>query len=242
MSHLSPETAHKRRILVVDSQPIFRDGVRYCLNAQKDLVCCGEADDVASARKAVAAHAPELVLLDLRLKGEDGFELIKRLRVEHPGVLLLVVSQNDEMVFGDRSLRTGAHGYLMKDQGAGELVNAVRAVLKGEIYLSQRLSGLMLKKLWRGETSGDITSVLSTRELQVFQLLGSGVGTKGIARNLSLSIKTIETHREHIKRKLGLKDASSLIHGATMWAQSNPAPLAAPAPVHPAQKGDAGKR
>jgi DNA-binding NarL/FixJ family response regulator len=221
MSESLPHSAPKHRILIVDTQPLFRDGVRHCIERQKDLACCGEADSTASAQKAVDSLKPDLVIVDLRLKTEDGLELIRSLRAEHPALHILVLAQNDEMVFGDRALRAGAQGYLMKDQAAGELIAAIRAVLGGEIYLSQRLAGLMLKKLWRGDAGGDVAAILSARELQVFQMLGSGIGTRQVAHNLNLSIKTVETHREHIKTKLGLKDAAGLVHAATMWTQEN---------------------
>ena len=218
----------KRRILIADDQPIFRDGVKTWLSRQPDLACCGEAASVAAACRAVEQEKPDLVLLELRLQGEDGFDLIKALLSLQPALLILVVSQNDEMVFGHRALRAGARGYFMKEQDGSALLQAIRVVLSGEIHVSKQLAATMIRKLWHGDTTGDRTGRLSDRELQVFRMLGSGIGTKQIARRLRLSIKTIETYREHLKRKLDLEDAPSLVHAATTWVQSQSAGLRQP--------------
>jgi DNA-binding NarL/FixJ family response regulator len=207
----------RRRVLIADNQPLFRDGVRNWLQQQPDLECCGEADEAAALHQAVGALRPDLVLLDLRLKGEDGVETIKSLRTAFPAVPLLVLSQDEETIFGDRVLRAGARGYLMKDRPGTELMEAIRQVLAGEIYASKPLADIMLRKLWQGETSGDPTSRLSDREMQVFRLLGTGLGTRQIAHRLRLGIKTVETYREHLKRKLGLKSAPALVHAASTW-------------------------
>jgi DNA-binding NarL/FixJ family response regulator len=217
--------AAKHRILIADDQPLFRDGVKSWLSREPDLICCGEAATAAATRQAVEVGQPDLVLLELRLKGEDGFDLIKTLRSAHPDLRILVVSQNDEMAFGDRALRAGVRGYFMKEQDGAALLQAVRAVLGGEIHVSKQLAATMIRKLWHGDTSGDRTSRLSDRELQVFRMLGSGIGTKQVAQRLRLSVKTVETYRQHIKRKLDLKDAPSLVHAATTWVQSRSAGL-----------------
>lgn len=211
----------KRRILIVDDHPVFRDGLRYWIDRQPDMVCCGEADTLITASQAVSQHRPNLILLDLQLKDGDGLELIKSLRSAFPELRILALSQTDELLYGDRALRTGAQGYVTKEQKGEELLGAIRAVMDGEIYVSQKLAAVMLKQLWNGSTSGDATSRLSDRELQVFQMLGSGVSTREVSKRLGLSIKTIETYREHIKRKLGLKNATSLVHAATKWVEGS---------------------
>jgi DNA-binding NarL/FixJ family response regulator len=218
----------RRRILIADDEPIFRDGVRIWLSPEPDLACCGEAASVAEVRRAVEQEKPDLLLLELHLKGEDGFSLIKSLVTHQPALRILVVSRHDEMVFGHRALRAGARGYFMKQQDGPALLQAIRAVLSGEIHASKQLAATMIRKLWHGDTSGDRTGRLSDRELQVFRMLGSGVGTKQVARRLRLSVKTVETYREHIKRKLDLENAPSLVHAATTWVQSQSASLAEP--------------
>jgi DNA-binding NarL/FixJ family response regulator len=219
MTRHNPVLEPKYRILIADDQPVFRDGVKFWLEQEADMECCGETEDAEATRRAVAAEKPDVVLLELRLKGDDGLELLRALRDSQPELCVLVVTHNDEMVFGDRVLRAGARGYFAKTQPGSELIKAIRAVLGGDIHVSKNLAAVMMKKLWRKDAGSDQTATLSDRELQVFQMLGSGIGTKQVARQLSLSIKTVETYREHIKRKLGLKDAPSLVHAATTWVE-----------------------
>jgi DNA-binding NarL/FixJ family response regulator len=218
----------KHRILIADDQPLFRDGVRSWLHREPDLVCCGETATEAATREAVERENPDLVLLELRLQGEDAFELIRALRAAHPKLCILVVSQYDEKVFGHRALRAGVRGYIMKDHGGAALIQAIRTVLAGEVHVSKPLAATMIRKLWHGDTSGDQTARLSDRELQVFRLLGSGLGTKQVAQRLRLSVKTVETYREHIKQKLELRDAPTLVHAATTWVQNRSASLGQP--------------
>ncbi|MBI5385770.1 MAG: response regulator transcription factor [Verrucomicrobia bacterium] len=219
MSAVAPPPAARRRVLIVDAHPVFRDGLRAWLERQPDLECCGEAHDTASALAAMAAHRPHLVTVELRLKAEDGLELVKSIRTQSPQTLVLVVAQQEELIYGDRTLRAGAQGYVSKDRPGAEILAAIRAILNGEIHVSQRLAAVMLRKLWRGVPAGESDRVLSERETQVFQLLGSGYGSREIARRLRLSIKTVDNHRDHIKTKLHLKDATSLIHAATRWVE-----------------------
>jgi DNA-binding NarL/FixJ family response regulator len=216
MSRDNPPNA-RHRVLIADAQPLFRDAVRWWLEKQPDLEYCGEVEDAPSLRQAVAAQKPDLVILDLRLKGQAGVEMLKSLHTTFPELLVLVVSQDDEVLYGDRALRAGARGYVMKDQSGPELMEAIRLVLTGEIYANKPLADIMLRKLWQGETSSDPATRLSDRELQVFQMLGTGLGTRQIAHRLRLGVKTVETHREHIKRKLGLKNATGLVHAAAIW-------------------------
>lgn len=214
----------KHRILVVDDQPIFRDGLRYWIDRQPDMECCGEADSIAAARRAMTTLKPDLLLTDLTVRGDDGLELIKELRAQYKDLRVIVLTHHEEMAFGDRALRAGAQGYIMKERPANDLLSGLRAVLGGEMYVSQRLAAVMLRKLCHGTPTADVTVLLSNRELQVFQMLGSGIGTREVSRKLRLSVKTVETYREHIKRKLALKDATSLMHAATTWVQGNVQP------------------
>ncbi len=233
MSPPHPSPGAKRRVLIADDQPLFRDGVKTWLNHEADLMVCGEAGTAAAVRQAAEREKPDLVLLDLRIKGEDAFDLIRGLRKSWPDLLVLVVSQNDEMVFGHRALRAGARGYIMKDQDGAALLLAIRAVLAGELHVSKPLAATMIRKLWHGDTSGDLTGRLSDRELQVFRLLGSGIATTQVARRLRLSVKTIETYREHIKQKLELEDAPGLVHAATTWVQNQAVGWDRPHPPEP---------
>jgi DNA-binding NarL/FixJ family response regulator len=210
----------KRRILIVDDHPLYRDGLRRFIDSEPDLVCCGEAESSQPGLQAACQLNPDLVIVDLRLQREDGLELLKNLQVRLPTVRTLVLSQKDESVYAQPALRAGAAGYIMKEEATKELLQAIRAVLRGQIYLSSRLSVLVLNKLLSGQSGDLITDKLSDRELQVFQFLGSGLSTQETAEQLHLSGKTVETYRENIKRKLGLPDAQSLVKAARNWVRT----------------------
>ena len=218
--------AQKTRILVVDDHPMVRDSLIRLISKERDLMCCGEAGTAAEAQAAVAKHRPDLVILDLRLKSGDGLELIKCLKALRPNLRILILTQYDAPLYAERALRAGALGYLIKDQAADEVLNAIRTVLSGEIYLTRAMAGLMLHKMVGATGKQPRTGVeqligveqLTDRELHVLQLLGAGLSTREIATCLKISFKTIETHRENIKFKLGLQNAAELIHFATNWA------------------------
>jgi DNA-binding NarL/FixJ family response regulator len=217
---MKPEAVNKRRVLVVDNFPLLRDGISELLNRQDDLVVCGEADCVKSADEAVARLRPHLLLLDLRLGNDDTIEFIKSLRARIPELRFLVFTQYEETLYAERALRAGVDGYVLKTEAATEFVTAVRAVLSGECYVSRRIaSHLFRRRLQPCADPGDGGGVgkLSDRELHVFQLLGSGLTTRAIAQELNLSIKTIETYRNHIKNKLCLHNGSQLVLEATRW-------------------------
>jgi len=206
-------------ILIADDHPIFRMGIINWLNRIDGFHVCGEAESKSTVRQAIQELKPDLLLLDLRLGGEDGIELIKWLKNEFPSLLILVLSQCDEMIFGSRALRAGASGFIMKERSPKELMMAIRTVLHSKIYTSPALSEMLLKAMYQKTSIDDISGQLSDRELQVFELLGVGLGTRAIAERLRLGVKTVETHRENIKKKLGLKDSSSLMHAAINWIQ-----------------------
>jgi DNA-binding NarL/FixJ family response regulator len=211
--------AGNQRILVVDDHPLVRDGLVQLIRRQSGLTCCGEADTALNAQELAFSEKPDLVILDLRLDKGDGLELIKILRSQLPALRILVLSQLDEVLYAERVLKAGAHGYLMKEEAAKEVVTAIRVVLAGELYVSPKMSGLILRKMVESPSLRPVSGVesLTDRELQVFQMLGAGKSTRRIAAELSLSFKTIETHRENIKAKMGLADATTLIHQATLW-------------------------
>ena len=228
--HSSPETtdSEKKRILLVDDHPILRQGLANVLNAQAHLTVCGEAQGRADAIIAAERLRPDLAIVDLSLRSGDGIELIKDLRVRLPGLLTLVLSMHDETIYAERVLRAGARGYVMKQERFDRLLLAIGRVLAGAIYVSDQVAAHAVQRLAVGgaaghenaeETVNSYVGRLTDRELQVFRLIGQGLGTRLIAENLHLSRKTIDSHREHIKAKLGLRDGSELIQRAIQWAR-----------------------
>jgi len=209
------------RILLVDDHPMVLDGLRRLISQQKDLVCCGEASTPVEAQTAVVSYKPDLVILDLRLKGGDGLELIKSLRTIIPGLRILILSQYDAPLYVERALRAGALGYVVKEQAAEDVLRAIRTVLAGEVYLARGLAALLLHKFVGTDPKAPGAGIeqLTDRELHILQLLGSGLSTREIASELRLSFKTVESHRENIKHKLGIQGAAALVHYASQWAR-----------------------
>ncbi len=207
------------RVVVVDDHPVVREGLLAMIRRHQEFICCGEADSVAGAQETVESVKPDLLLLDLRLRNGDGLELIKTLRSRFPSLRILVISQFDEAIYAERALRAGARGYLMKEQATQEVLTAMRTILAGELYVSPKIAALALHKLV--ETTppvpGSGIASLTDRELEVFRLLGGGLSTRQIAAELHLSFKTVETHRENIKHKLGLSGAAELVRRAREW-------------------------
>jgi DNA-binding NarL/FixJ family response regulator len=225
------------RILVVDEHPLFRHGVMDFINSQADMVVCGSADSISSVQSVLPGCKPDLILLGLQLGTGDTLEFIKALKAQYPELRILVFSQFEETLFAERALRAGASGYLMKHAPNEELLAAIREIVRGEIYVSRKIAMLAFQKsLETPRQNGhqcqcnhaSIQS-LSDREIHVFQLLGSGLGTRKIAEALNLSAKTIESHRENIKRKLGLGSGAELTGRATAWVMEN---------FLPSQKGE----
>jgi DNA-binding NarL/FixJ family response regulator len=206
-------------VVLVDDHPIVRQGLAQLLAQEPDLCVCGEAEDEATARRLVAETAPQLVIVDLSLKSGDGIALIKALHADHPTIPILVLSMHDESHFVERALRAGALGYLTKQDASTMILPAIRRVLRGEIFLGEQLSPSLLKRLLSGEPeeAESVVARLSDRELQVFRLIGDGLGTQEIAGRLNLSVKTIETYQAHIKDKLDLRDSRKLVQFAIRW-------------------------
>jgi DNA-binding NarL/FixJ family response regulator len=206
----------RRRVLLVEDHPVVRVGLAHLIDHEADLEVCGVADDHDSALKQVEALHPDLVLLDLSLKGLGGLEVLKALKSRHAHQRVLVVSMYDETVYAARALRAGASGYSMKQAGTDTLLQAIRQVLAGGIYLSETMRLKMPQWLSRprGLPPLDPLERLSDRELEVFRLIGEGSSTGEIAQMLGLSSKTVESHRARIKAKLGLQHASELVHRA----------------------------
>lgn len=211
----------KKKVVIVDDHPIVRQGLAELIADQDDLTVCGEAEDATSALKTIEKTAPDLAVVDISLKNSSGIELIKDLRVRFPDLLILVLSMHDEAFYAERVLRAGARGYVTKAEATESVITAIRKLMDGGIYLSEKMASRMLSKFVTGpvETGGFPVERLTDRELQIFELIGRGIGTRRIAENLHLSIKTIESHRENIKRKLKLDNATELLQHAIKWVQ-----------------------
>ena len=221
-----PPSTEKKRIFLVDDHAILRQGLANVLNQQANLTVCGEAADPAEALVSIERLQPDLALIDVSLRLGDGLELLKDLRARQPRVLTLMLSMHDEALYAERALRAGARGYVMKLEKIDRLLLAINRVLSGAIYVSHRVAAQAVRRLADGAASHETDDApdpyverLTDRELQVFRLIGRGLGTRLIADTLHLSRKTIESHREHIKAKLGLKNGSELIQRAIQWAQ-----------------------
>ena len=211
--------AERARILIVDDHPIVRQGLKQLIDQQADLVVCAEAGGVREALGAIAASKPDAAVVDLVLGDASGIELIKDIKARHPDVAILALSVHDEALYAERTLRAGAHGYIMKEGTTGELVTALRRVLAGTVYLSEKMTSAMVRQLVAGARPALAYSIdrLTDRELEVFELIGRGKSTREIAEALHLSPKTIETHCAHIKEKLGLKNHLDLVRRAVDW-------------------------
>lgn len=205
--------------MIVDDHPVFRHGISALINAENDLIVCGEAASSPAALEAMRTLNPDVALLDISLPGTNGIELIKLMKAEHPKLPLLMLSMHDESLYALRALKAGALGYVMKAEALTHVLDALRKVLEGEIYVSPRLSERLIFQAIQSVdgASGSPVDRLSDRELEVLELLGRGFGTKEIASELHLSVKTIETHRAHIKEKLGFRDAGEMVRFAIDW-------------------------
>jgi DNA-binding NarL/FixJ family response regulator len=231
----------KSRILVVDDHPLVREGLADLVNDQSDLCVCGEAASIAEAQAAIRTQTPDLVLLDLRLGPGDGLEAIKGLRAQFPDLRILVVSQFDESVYAERALRAGALGYIMKERATAEVLRAIRIALAGGTYASPEIGMMALTRLLEDDPVVDQLDLgsLTQRELQVFESLGAGKSSLQIAAELALSVKTVETHRDHLKFKLGLATGAELARLATQVARKKTASVGVPARGRRADKEQA---
>lgn len=210
-----------KNVLVVDDHPIVREGISLLFAQQHDLRICGYAVDIASARRAVRELAPDVAIVDLSLGRESGLDLIPLLADDAPGLGILALSMHDEALYAKRALQAGARGYIMKQEGTDLLLHALRTVLAGQIYVSQRINATLLRAITGKQTEPSVPrgtlAELSNRELQVYRLVGHGLSTKEIAAQLFLSAKTVESHRARIKQKLGIESSSALVAHAAEW-------------------------
>jgi DNA-binding NarL/FixJ family response regulator len=210
----------KQRVLLVDDHPIVCEGLSQKINGETDLVVCGQARDAHAALNAIEELFPNLVVVDIALGGGNGIELIKDIKVRWPQLPALMLSMHDEALYAERSLHAGAKGYVMKQEEPEVLLRAIRQVLRGQVYLSEKVKDAIVNRLGGNPPEGEIvplTQKLSDRELEVFQMMGDGFATHEIAERLHLSMKTVASHREHIKQKLDLKSGEELTRYAIHW-------------------------
>jgi DNA-binding NarL/FixJ family response regulator len=217
---MDPKPRH--RIFIVDDHPLVRDGLQKLISQEPDLIVCGEAEDSAQAVAGVEAAVPDVVIVDLSLRGESGLDLISRLGLLKPTPKMLVLSMHDEAHYAERALRAGASGYVMKRETTSNIISAIREILAGGVFMSEATAALMAKRFVGLGRSLALSPIdrLSNRELEVFQRIGRGQETRLIAQELHLSLKTVQTHCAHIKEKLGLENATALMHAAVQWTES----------------------
>jgi DNA-binding NarL/FixJ family response regulator len=213
---------NKYKVLIVDDHPIVRHGLGELIARQPDLEICGEAAEAAEALRQIEADRPHVAVIDISLKGESGLELIEQIKARYPEVKMLVSSMHDEQTFAGRALRAGALGYINKRESIRKVIEAVRQVLRGEIYLSPQMASQLLHRAAVGEPlDHDPVETLSNRELEVFEMIGQGMNTQQIARKLGLSPSTVETHRKKIKTKLSVPNSAQLSRAAFQWVHEN---------------------
>jgi DNA-binding NarL/FixJ family response regulator len=208
--------ATKKTVFVVDDHPLLRQGLALMINREPDLTVCGEAEEAQAAMRAIAAKKPDILIADISLNGPDGLDLLKSVRTLYPDLPVLVLSMHDESIYAERALRARASGYIMKQEATEKVLVAVRRILSGDIYLSDRMANKLLHQYISG-SAVDMRSRLSTlsdRELEVFRLIGEARSTRQIAEKLHLSIKTVETYQAHIKDKLSLRSGRELVQHA----------------------------
>ena len=211
----------RARILIVDDHPIVRERLSQLIDRETDLITCGEAEDAPQALRQITERKPDLAIVDLSLKETDGITLIKEIRGQFPRLPVLVLSMHDEALYAERSLRAGARGYITKQEATQKVLGAIRRVIEGEIYLSEKMSHHILEKIDKLPTDSEdpALGVLSDRELEVFRRVGMGHGTRQIAKAFQISSKTVETYRARIRRKLGITNNTQFLQEAMQWVQ-----------------------
>jgi DNA-binding NarL/FixJ family response regulator len=209
------------KLLIVDDHPLVRSGIQSIIQMEPDLTVCGEAEDHDEAMAAIAEHGPDLVLVDISLKDSNGLSLLKDIKQSHPNVLTLAVSMHDEYTYAVRCLKVGAKGYIMKQAGTEKILEAIRCVLGGKTYLSEGMTQIALDQLGSENPAGSPVEILSNRELELFQLTGQGKEISEIAKIMNISPRTVEVHRSHIKKKLGLRTSTDIFQTSYEWLKQN---------------------
>ena len=222
-SQSSGTMTRKRRVFVVDDHPLVREGLANLINAQTDLMVCGDAEDSAQAVIKIRKAQPDVALIDISLKNESGLELVKDLRSQFPQVALIVLSMHDEALYAERALRAGARGYVMKREASKNVLASIRRILEGGVYLSGKVTSRMAKALssaGEASTSSPLER-LSDRELEIFRLLGQGRTTSQIAGDLNLSVKTVQAYCARAKEKFGVSSLTELLRAALRWEDAS---------------------
>ncbi|MGD0541645.1 MAG: response regulator transcription factor [Tepidisphaeraceae bacterium] len=216
MAKTQAKARQKRKVFLVDDHPVLRQGLGRLIDDQPDLAICGEAESPVEAMRLLPAAKPDVVIVDLTLKGGDGLELCKQIRDRFTTLPILVVSMHDESLYAERALKAGARGYVMKQEPQETVMTALRTVAGGEVYLSAKMSAKLLRSFSGVKSDGDLPPLerLTDRELEIFRLIGEGHSVRTIAEKLFLSTKTVEAHKEHIKQKLNLKSSNELLQYA----------------------------
>lgn len=217
----TPSSEIVKRVILVDDHPIMRHGLAQLIRMESGLDVCGEAGSAREGLELVDNLKPDMAVIDLTLPDKNGLELVKDIRAMHPATLCLVLSMHDEALYGERSLRAGARGYVMKEEAADHLITAIHKVLSGGLYVSETLNARMLEQMTaptRSKAAG--IESLTDRELEILELIGKGVATKNIAAQLGISARTVEAHRAHVKEKLGITDGAALVRYAVQWVET----------------------
>jgi DNA-binding NarL/FixJ family response regulator len=212
----------KAKIILVDDHPLVREWLTNLIHQQPDLMVCGEAETAPAALQTIEAIKPDVAIVDISLKDSSGIELIKNIKISHPRLAVIVLSMHDERLYAERALRAGARGYIMKRETAKKVITAIRRVLEGKLYLSEKLASVFAEKFVdrSGTSVHSPIEQLSDRELEVFQMLGEGCETRQIAGAMNVSMKTIQAYCARIKEKLGLANATELLREAIRWNES----------------------
>ena len=212
----------KRKVFLVDDHPLVREWLTNLINQQPDLAVCGETESAPRALQAIAAAQPEVAIVDISLKDSSGIELIKNLKLSHPDVAVLVLSMHDESLYAERALRAGAKGYIMKRETTRKVIEGIRQILDGKVFVSDSVKEALALRLVENKTQTTRTPVeqLSDRELEVFEMLGQGLGTRQIADSLCVSIKTVQAYCARAKEKLNVRSATELLREAIRWNES----------------------
>jgi DNA-binding NarL/FixJ family response regulator len=210
-----------KKVIIVDDHPIVRTGLAAVIGQDASLVICAECSNAEEALAAVRGELPDLAIIDMTLGTASAMPLFQRLQQYQPNLRMLALSMHDESIFATRALKAGAHGYLMKGSSIDTLREAMRTVLEGQLYVSDRMRNQLLRDLVQGEPASDGLSQLTRTELVVLEMMGAGVSTREIADQLKRSVKTIETHRGNIRQKLNLPNSSALVHFSIQWVQQN---------------------
>jgi len=212
---------NKKRVFLVDDHPLVREWLTNLINQQPDLSVCGESENAPQALQAISASKPDIAIVDLSLKDSSGIELIKALKEAQPGVAVLVLSMHDETHYAERALRAGAKGYVMKRETTRKVIEAIRRILEGKLYISEKVAEALAGRLAEGRRPEGLSPIeqLSDRELEVFEMLGQGQGTRQISETLRVSVKTVQAYCARIKEKMNLSSATELLREAIRWSE-----------------------